>query len=118
VVADPLRICFRHIHLASLHVSHPYVATPEQHHARLTLPLCTTLLLCCCRWVAFVEAVQNDTTEKAQEAYNRLLLAVTDMELLVRCSQCNMIITNNSSNQVTDTARSCTQQLLATPHAC
>lgn len=37
-----------------------------------------------CRWVAFVEAVQNDTAEKAQEAYNRLLLAVTDMELLVR----------------------------------
>jgi hypothetical protein len=44
----------------------------------------TALLLCCCRWVAFVEAVQNDTTEKAQEAYNRLLLAVTDMELMVR----------------------------------
>jgi hypothetical protein len=39
---------------------------------------------CRCRWVAFVEAVQNDTTEKAQEAYNRLLLAVTELELLVR----------------------------------
>jgi hypothetical protein len=51
----------------------------ESHPAVLTI-----LLLCCCRWVAFVEAVQNDTTEKAQEAYNRLLLAVTDMELMVR----------------------------------
>lgn len=41
--------------------------------------------MCChCRWVAFVEAVQNDTVEKAQEAYNRLLLALTELELLVR----------------------------------
>jgi hypothetical protein len=69
-----------------------------QHHGAAHLPTSAMLLLCCCRWVAFVEAVQNDTTEKAQEAYNRLLLAVTDMELMVR--RRNVSSFSNSSCRV------------------
>ncbi|KAF6255396.1 hypothetical protein COO60DRAFT_1661866 [Scenedesmus sp. NREL 46B-D3] len=59
------------------------------------------------RWVAFVEAVQNDTAEKAQEAYNRLLLAVTDMELLGR----KLAASQTASKRELDTYAQKQQQL-------
>lgn len=59
------------------------------------------------RWVAFVEAVQNDTTEKAQEAYNRLLLAVTELELLGR----KLAASQTASKRELDTYAQKQQQL-------
>lgn len=38
---------------------------------------------CACRWIAFVEAAQNGTADQAKEAYQRFLLELANMELLV-----------------------------------
>lgn len=59
------------------------------------------------RWVAFVEAVQNDTVEKAQEAYNRLLLALTELELLGR----KLAASQTASKRELDTYAQKQQQL-------
>lgn len=36
------------------------------------------------RWITFVEQAQNGTADQAGEAYQKFLLSLTDLELLVR----------------------------------
>lgn len=45
--------------------------------------LITNKLACVCRWLKLVDAAQNGTVQQTEDAYQKFLLTLADMELLV-----------------------------------